>query len=124
MRSSLLRSLWAAVLIWLAGVLLAQAQVLTGTSLYFDHSIEEQEFVSAYQLCVGGTDCRDVGVTRVGTTVTLSLTLPSWVPNGRRDFTVRAVWKTPLTGVSAPTNIYTAVVVGPPSGLRTTAVKP
>lgn len=102
--------------------LTASAQVIAGTQLSFDHTAEEQAFVDRYQLCVG-TDCRDVGVLRVGTSDTLTCTLPSWVPRGRQDFTVRAVWKTPLNGNtnSAPSNVLAQVVVGGPDRLRTTA---
>ncbi len=99
------------------------AQVIAGTTFYFDHTAEEQTFVQSYQLCVS-TDCRDIGVTRVGTTVSLSFTLPAWVPKGRQDFTVRAVWKAPLVGNSAPTNTMTQIVVGGPDRLRTTLTTP
>lgn len=106
----------------------SQAQVIAGTTLYFDHTAEEQTSVASYQLCVGsniGTaDCRDVGVTRSGTTATLTFTLPAWVPRGRQDLSVRAVWKAPLTGNSAPTNFLSQVVVGGPDRLRTTLAVP
>lgn len=96
------------------------AQVIAGSQLYFDHTAEEQAAVERYQLCVS-TDCRDMGVLRVGTSDTLSFTVPSWVPRGRQDFTVRAVWKAPLTGTSAPTNVLSQTVVGGPERLRSTA---
>lgn len=112
-------SLLALALLVLAP-LRAKAQVIAGTALFFDHSTEEQTYVQNYQLCVG-TDCRDIGVTRVGTTVTLTATVPAWVPRGRSDYTVRAVWKTPLTGTSEASNALSLVVVGKPERLRTTA---
>jgi hypothetical protein len=111
-------SLLALVLLALAP-LTAFAQVIAGSQLYFDHTAEEQAAVDRYQLCVG-TDCRDMGVLRVGTSDTLSFTVPSWVPRGRQDFTVRAVWKAPLTGNSAPSNALSQVVVGGPDRLRAT----
>lgn len=105
----------------LAGLLLAPlpatAQVIAGTSLYFDHGTEDQQQVDRYQLCVA-TDCRDIGVTRVDD-ASLTFTVPAWVPRGRNDFTVRAVWKAPLTGHSAPTNSLPLIVVGGPERLRT-----
>jgi len=109
--------------LWGVASLPAAAQVIAGTSLFFDHGAEEQAYVQTYQLCVG-TDCRDIGVTRVGTTVALTCTLPAWVPKGRQDLTVRAAWKAPLVGMSAPTNVLTQIVVGGPDRLRTTAVQP
>lgn len=105
------------VLLWATA---AHGQVIAGSSLYFDHTTDEQAFVAAYQLCVGGTDCREVGVTRVGTTPVLVCTIPSWVPRGRRDLTVRAMWKAPLVGSSEPSNSLSVVVVGKPERLRTT----
>lgn len=101
----------------------ASGQVIAGTTLYVDHTAEEQAYVTSYQLCVA-TDCRDVGVTRVGTTATLALTVPAWVPRGRRDLTVRAVLKAPLTGTTSASNALSVVVVGGPDRLRTTEVQP
>lgn len=122
MRSLLCRSA-VMVVLCLGMSTSARGQVITGASLFFDHTSDEQAFVQTYQVCVG-TDCRDIGVTRVGTTVALAFPLPAWVPRGRRDVTVRAVWKAPLTGASEPTNVLTVVVVGKPERLRTTEVTP
>lgn len=102
----------------------SHAQVIAGTSLSFDHTAEEQTYVQSYQLCVGpvtGTsDCRDIVVTRAGTTPTLTFTLPSWAPGGNQTLSVRAVWKAPLTGNSGPSNTLSQVVVGAPTRFRTT----
>lgn len=101
----------------------ARAQLVSGSSLYFDHASADQTFVATYQLCVGPvspTACQDVGTTRVGTTDALSFTLPAWVPKGRQDLSVRATWKAPLGGASAPTNTLSINVVGGPDRLRVT----
>jgi hypothetical protein len=97
----------------------AQAQVIAGTSLYVTHDAVSQAQVARYELCAD-TDCREIGVVRVGSTDTLALTVPAWVPPGRRELTVRAVWAAPLVGTSAPTNVLTVAVVGGPERLRTT----
>jgi hypothetical protein len=100
--------------------LTASAQVISGSTLYFDHAAAETTFVDAYLLCVDVQTCQPVGVTRFGTSEVLTFTVPSWVPKGKHDFTIVAVWKAPLIGRSAPTNVYTDVVVGGPGRLRAT----
>jgi hypothetical protein len=113
-------SVLALLLLALASVT-ASAQMISGTTLYFDHAAADQAFVDSYVLCVDGSGlCTAVGVTRIGTSEVLTFTLPAWAPKGKHDFTIVAVWKAPLVGRSAPTNIYTDTVVGGPGRLRST----
>lgn len=118
-----LRLAFLALVLLALAPLTASAQVIAGTSFYFDHAAEDQAQVEKYQLCVDtvtDANCRDVGVTRVGTSEALTFTLPSWVPKGKHALSVRAVWKAPLVGTSASTNALTQNVVGGPERLRTT----
>jgi len=105
----------------------AHAQDFAGTPYWFDHDAVSAEYVETYQLCVDAVSdaaCQAIGTVRIpatGVTDSLTFTLPPWVPNGRRELWVRAKWKAPFTGYSAPTNSLVRNIVGPPRDFRTTA---
>jgi len=102
--------------------LTSHAQMVAGTSAFFDHDAASAEFVDGYDLCVdvvSDPTCKPVGTVRAATGDLVTLTLPTWVPKGKHDLWIRARWKTPLTGASQ-TNSINRVIVGGPDRLRTT----
>lgn len=98
------------------------AQLVSGSSIFFDHDAASAAFVDGYDLCVdlvSDPTCKPVGVVRAASGDVVTVTMPDWVPKGKHDLWVRARWKTPLTGTSE-TNSINRTIVGGPIRLRTT----
>lgn len=97
----------------------AQAQLQTGSALYFDHPPEDAADTAKYQLCVDGVSdatCSDLAVLRgaeTPTLVTFSFTLPGTVPRGNRILQVRAVGHGDF-GASAGSNAISQRIIGKP----------
>lgn len=123
-----LRLTFLALLLLVVSALTAHAQLVAGSSLFFDHDIASAEYVAGYDLCVdvvSDAACKPIGTVRVypGEEV-LKVTIPDTAAKGKHELYIRARWKEPLTGANA-TNGLAQVIVGGPMRLRTTeAVTP